>query len=377
MRKCLLINCFASSNENRIEPIKKWFDVNGFETKYYSSNFHHAKKDFVDLPNYIIPVETLAYKKNLSFRRLISHIKFSKKIYKILLEEKPDFLYIKFPPNSLVKYAARYKKKYNCRLIFDVFDLWPESLPISKFKKIIIAPFSLFWKVPRNGFLKYGDLVLTECDMYKEFLHKFLPANAHTLYLSKKDYSSDCFAQKTFLEKKPNTISLCYLGGINNLIDIELIGRIIFHLRSYGNIELNIIGDGGNRDSLIKMAEQNGANVLFHGIIFDEAKKRSIMSCCDFGLNIMKTEVKVALTLKSIEYFRAGLALINNIPGDTSSIIHKTGSGINVKTDGSFPFKLDDLETMKKASRNVFESFFEEDIVVKRFENVIRESNLL
>ena len=151
MKKCVLVNCFGSSNENRVEPIKHWFEENGYETIYYSSDFHHVKKEYVELPEYIEPIKTKKYKKNISVQRIVSHVDFSKKIYALLKEIKPDVLYVKFPPNSLVKYAAKFKRKFGCYLIFDVFDLWPESLPISSWKKTVLTPLTYFWARPRNN----------------------------------------------------------------------------------------------------------------------------------------------------------------------------------------------------------------------------------
>lgn len=368
MKKCLLINCFASSNENRVEPIRKWFLDKGFETKYYSSNFHHAKKLFVSLPDYVIPVNTVPYKKNISIKRLISHINFSRKIYKILLKEKPDVLYVKFPPNSLIKYAAKYKKKNQCHLIFDIFDLWPESLPISNLKKKIIKPFLSLWSAPRNKNLNKADLVFAECNMYRDALSNYLPKNVETLYLSKIDIPSSKYhgtVSTCFFENKNDCISMCYLGSINNLIDIKTIGRVINSFSRYQKVRLEIIGDGANREKLIEIAKINGAEVSYHGIVFDEEEKQKIMSSCDFGLNIMKETVKVALTIKSIDYFRAGLAVLNNIHFDTWDIIEESCCGMNINDDffkNFTVFSRKEIESAKNKSRDVFLKYFSDDV---------------
>ena len=373
MKKCVLINCFASSSENRIEPIKKWFDNHGYKTRYFSSNFHHTKKKFVELPQYITPVKTIGYKSNLSLKRLFSHLDFSKKVYKEIVREKPDVLYIKFPPNSLVKYAWKYKKKYGAFLIFDVFDLWPESLPINAIIKTILSPLLFFWKRPRNKYLSRGDLAFVECEMYKKFLNGFLPKDTQTLYLTKED------VDYSICKTKNNGLSLCYLGSINNLIDIPTIGKLIAYLSKQSKIELHIIGDGARSQELIDVSEASGAAVHFYGPIFDEKMKIEIMSKCDYGLNLMKKTVKVALSIKSIEYFRAGLPLLNNITVDTERIISKYNAGYTIRNENDFSsisINSNEILKMKEGSRAAFEKEFSSESISQKIDCVLSSAKL-
>ena len=59
-----------------------------------------------------------------------------------------------------------------------------------------------------------------------------------------------------------------------------------------------------------------GAEVFYHGKVFDSKEKNRIFETCHYGLNIMKDSVFVGLTMKSMDYFE-GLPIINNIQGDT------------------------------------------------------------
>ncbi len=138
-----------------------------------------------------------------------------------------------------------------------------------------------------------------------------------TLYLARD------FQLYRFVNTPPkDKIALCYLGSINNIIDIPCIGEIIrkFDLP----VELHIIGDGEKREELCETARNAGAEVIFHGIIYDPKKKQAIFDRCHAGLNIMKSSVYVGLTMKSMDYFAASLPVINNIqeiPGISLSSI--------------------------------------------------------
>ena len=57
------------------------------------------------------------------------------------------------------------------------------------------------------------------------------------------------------------------------------------------------------------------------------------MDTCHFGLNIMKSSVCVGLTMKSVDYFRHGLPIINTIPGDTAELIRTRGIGVQLTED--------------------------------------------
>ena len=368
MKKCVLINCFASSNEMRVEPIRDVLRKNGYSTIYISSDFHHAKKEYVELPKEIKPIHVKAYKKNMSILRLYSHYMFSKNVYKYLIKTKPDLVYIKFPPNTLVKTAYDYKQSNSkSKIILDIFDLWPESLPIPEKTKFIISPITNIWKFYRDKYMVCADLILTECNMYQILLKEKLKTNAHTLYLTKKDIDYKC-------DETPNDgiLRLCYLGGINNLIDIEAVKHTIEILKNTWNVTLDIIGDGQNKDKLLRVAKDNGCSVTFHGVIYDDIEKYKIMRNCDLGINLMKDTSVVALTLKSIEYFRAGLGIINNIKYDTKEIVKEYDCGVEIEELSRLKNK-ETINIIKRNARKTYLELFEYNSNKEKFNNILKE----
>ena len=57
------------------------------------------------------------------------------------------------------------------------------------------------------------------------------------------------------------------------------------------------------------------------------------MSRCHFGFNLMKPDVCVGLTMKSVDYFRHDLPILNNIPADTAELVDREQVGLNVGED--------------------------------------------
>ena len=137
-----------------------------------------------------------------------------------------------------------------------------------------------------------------------------------------------------------DAISLCYLGSINNIIDIEMIGKVIQSLASAASVRLEIIGEGERRSKLIETAENAGAQVVFHGVIYDDDKKLEVFNRCHYALNIMKPEVFVGMTMKSLDYFSAGIPIINNICGDVWSMVEVEEIGFNV-SDENLPDQIE------------------------------------
>lgn len=325
--RAVIVNCF-DTYEDRVDLIQEFFKEQGYDVTVIQSDFRHFKKVHrVESKEGFIFIKTNPYFKNLSVARLTSHYKYASDAFKIVEEINPDLLYTFVPPNSLAKFAASYKKKHKeVKLILDLIDLWPETMPIGKAK---MFPPLTFWGAMRDKSLKYADLVITECDLYQSVLCDALKGvKTETVFLAKKEINVVSKPQLS-----DDEIHLAYLGSINNIIDIPKIKEIIETVKKFKPVTLHIIGDGESKQELIDAAQAGGATVEYHGKIYDPQKKQEIFDNCHFGLNIMKNSVCVGLTMKSIDYFQHGLPIINNIPADTAKIVEKYGVGVNI-TEG-------------------------------------------
>lgn len=328
-KKAVFVSCF-NAYDNRISHIINKLEEKGYTSTFVTSNFKHIQKEFytIDREN-TIQIETLSYKKNFSMKRLLSHFLFSKKAIKYVRKIEPEILYVMLPPNSLAYFASKYKKKHHTYLIFDIYDLWPETFPSKKFKKLLYTPFSI-WRAFRNNNLKYADVVVTECNLFREKISNFLgDAETFTLYpLKIPQFNS--YDNPRLIN---NDLNVCYLGSINNLIDIDNISDLLGRVNKLRTVNVHIIGDGEKRDHFIEELENKNINVIFHGKIYEDTEKQVIFDKCVLGINMMKDSVCVGLTLKSIDYMSAGLPLLNNIQGDTYKMIEAFQNGINVKQD--------------------------------------------
>ena len=346
-------------------------------------------------------INTRPYSKNSSQGCLIYHHDFAKKVYRFLHKaEAYDILYVMLPGNSLAPAAVRISKEKGSKLIFDLIDMWPESLPVSG---ISWTPPIAYWRKLRDDNINKADCIITECRLYQKRL-KLDPAKTVTMYWAKtegvkaedhkihgngKGYSAEtastnepagCSHSMNRDNQTDNDIRIAYLGSINNVIDISLIIKILSAVntacidKGAGKASLDIIGDGENREAFLDALKKAEISFNYHGAIYDEQKKREILSHCDWGINIMKPGVNVGLTMKSIDYLANGLRLINNIPGDTWEWVEKEHIGVNVDEFMEKDIYVDLLENKvdKNGICSFYRKIFSSEAIDKTLKKVIR-----
>lgn len=380
-KKALLISCYHEWYENRLKPIKEYLIGIGYDVEIILSDFEHINKTYISNPNpecnYIhVP----RYNTNISIQRIWSHICFGKQVSFLLKKLQPDLIYQVLPPNNTACYCAKYKKQHpECKYIVDVIDLWPESLPLSCLRKTFPAK---IWADFRNESLKLANHVFLECGLYKEKLKDVVPnlkEKSSVLYLFKKQTTKEReLVLKTIEEyeiikaKFPNKIRMAYLGSINNIIDVDGICDVVKNFLNNGQeVEVRIIGEGQSRNSFLKALESSGAEVNYYGKIFDENEKIKILGICDFGLNMMKDNIIVGLTIKSIDYFSMGLPIINNIKGDTWDLVHNNDLGLNINSTNK---KQKQIIFNKRIIFDFFEKNFSKSSFIKNVKKLLTGS---
>lgn len=309
----------------RIELLKEYYEEQGYHTVVVMTDFVHIGKKFMpksaEKDGYVY-VKTKPYQKNLSVKRIYSHYIFSKDAFKIIENMQVDVLHVLIPGNTLAKEANQYKIRHpQTKLYIDIIDMWPETLPVESVKKMF--PFT-YWKNLRDKNLDNTSRVYCECDLYRNVLGKSKDEHFKTVYWAKKEEA---------IESRPNLsdecISLCYLGSINNIIDIDLIVEICLAIKKHKSVKIHIIGIGERKEYFIQTLKKNNIEVIDYGAVYDEQEKMKVFDVCHFGLNVMKTTVCVGLSMKSLDYFRAQLPVLNTIDGDTTNLVDEYHAGYN------------------------------------------------
>lgn len=327
MRNVLIIDYYKWWNK-RQSFFYNWFASKGFSVEYFTADFDHITKSYSiseALPECGTLVHVPRYSKNLSFSRIVSNYCFYKKICNILNDKKPDVVVCLIPSNFLGMALKVFKRNNpKSKVVLDIIDLWPETLPFHRLKTLL-SPILFFWKKLRMIGIDASDVVLLECELFRKTICEELSGkDQYVLYLQKSN-------GKPWIPKSLNAnIIFSYLGSINNIIDIDKIVKVLAEVNKYKKVCLSIIGCGSSEKEFVNKATNAGLEVNFHGAVFDEAKKHEILSACHFGINIMKSDVVVGLTTKSMDYLEESLPLISNIAYDTHDLIGEYLAGYNI-----------------------------------------------
>ena len=362
IKKAAVVTCFES-NEERTSFVIEALKQRGYDTIGISTDYSHIRKEKrTDRKDPYIQIETIPYKKNLSVSRLLSHRDFAKKAFHYLDSFDPELIWVCVPANSLISEAKKYKDRHpEVKIIIDVIDMWPESLPIGSLKKTF--PFELWRRIRRNS-INCADALVTECDYYKEIL-----CNEYNGKITTIHWARDNNVDEHPLDLPENKLSLAYIGSINNIIDVDEMGRLVDS--SDLPVELHVIGEGENKDKLLDVLGRK-CELIDHGVVYDAEEKQKIFAKCHAGLNIYKEGLYIGLTVKSIDYFNYGLPIINSIKGDTFSLIEKYGVGINVdKTSKLDSKQIIEMRMNYKKIINVYKQNFTKEVFAEKVNQVI------
>lgn len=319
----VFIVCRYDNYDLRIRYVEKYFVRLGAEVTIIIGDFNHITKSQA---NYTYTYDNLRYvhikpyKSNLSFGRILADISFAKRVHSILNEENPDIIYAIVPPNMIVRELSRYKRNHaSVKLIYDVFDLWPESFPSKLINK------NKIWRKLRDNNLHNADRVFIECKYYESFISNYIDSQKISVLYLTKEYLP---IKKVYPSK--DCVGFLYLGSINNIIDIDSIVSFLSQVSHHTNVKLHIIGDGNRRDEFLNQLESKSINYEYYGIVYDEQKKKTIYDACHYAINMYREGVKIGLTMKSLDYFQNCIPVINMNIVDTGNLIDSYKCGFNL-----------------------------------------------
>lgn len=364
--KIALISCFETYNI-RTDQVEAYFIDKNVQVDRIQSNFAHRNKAKIDTSNKKIKyISVPKYVKNFSITRLFSHFVFSIKVFWHLKKNDYDFVYCLIPPNSLVFFISFLSNKF--KIYYDVIDLWPEAMPLGRFKNFKLLK---LWSGLRDRKLNRASHIITECNYFKEHIRNQTEiTNLSTIYF----YGGEAISTNNIFKENLN-IKFVYVGSINNLIDIDLL--ILFLKEFSNNLIFNIIGEGEKKDFLIENLKEIGVKVNDYGVVFDDQVKADIIKDSDFGINLMKDSTKVGLTMKSIEYFRFGIPIINNIPSDTWNFVEENEVGFNIHTQNIksisqalYLLNPEEYFEMKENVKYLYQKNFSKDEFVNKMNNI-------
>lgn len=348
-KRIIAISVFGSSMEKddnaRITNVVKSLEVKNNDVRYVTTDFIHSQKEYreikVNTKNRCY-IHVPSYKKNLSLKRIFSHIVFAVKlkIYLEKLPEIPNVIYCAMPTSTAAYVAGKYCKKHGVKFVIDVIDLWPDSLlPLTTYKKFL-SFITLPWKWVTIQAYKMADIILGESKEYAFEAAKYNPSvPVYPFYLGVDTDKVQAAIDNNVLKiKKPESeIWIAYGGSLGTSYDFETLIKSVSVLNGKYAYKLWFIGDGVVRKNIEDMSRKYHVNIEITGFLpYD--RLLSYLSYCDIAVNIFRENTKVVHSYKFNDYVATNCFILNSLEGETAEMIDKYQIGLN------FDFKENSLD---------------------------------
>lgn len=224
--------------------------------------------------------------------------------------------------------AERHARRIGVPFVFEVRDLWPESLLAAGGHKGLL--YHLL-----NGIAKYlyrrAERVVVLAEGSVDYLVRAgVPRSK--LVLVPNGVDADRFPERD--ESRQKTFTIVYAGahGPANGLDAVLDAAQLLKDRSY--IQFRLIGSGTSKTLLEEDARRRGlSNVRFEDQVSGSEIPR-VLSEADAGLMVLRDSPLFSFAVspnKLFDYFAAGLPVICNVPGEVSDLLRRANAGVQAR----------------------------------------------
>lgn len=338
------------------------------ETKKYKNNSYYVEENIDGYER--VYIKTPKYKSN-GIKRLINQLVFTYRSYKrgkekIKTETTPDVI-IGSSVHLFTGISAYFlAKKSNAKFLFEIRDVWPQTLvDLGALNKgSFITKF--FERV--EGFLyRKADIIVSVLPNAEDHIVKYDVDTSKIVHLPngidvddfEEAVKSNFEARKAirFFEKNKGSFIVSYTGahGIANGLDTIL--KTAKLLINDSSIQFLLVGDGPEKDNLLNQAENmNLTNVTFIDRV-EKAQVSHILNKSDICLfHLNKTPVfKYGISSnKLFDYMISGKPMVFAV--DTSSDFAKySKNGLSIEPENPEKMKQAILK-LKSTNKNELES---------------------
>lgn len=312
---------------NRFPDLATFFNENGYEVLYFTSNFYHYEKRFFTYKeiknakgklNYkLIVINSLGYYKNISVRRVINNFAFSLilffRLFKIV--KKGDRIIIPSRPIELIFFTSLIKTLKGIKIYLDIQDIWPDALSIeNKFKKYIFIVYCNFFL--KNSLKKYTSTIHI-APSFRIWLNRYAPGTESRFI--PLGWENDRWGRVSNNFNRINgAIKIVCIAQLQYQIDIMPLLEV---LKINDSIHLTVIGENGKGErydevaSYIKKYKINNID-----IIGSVSRKEIVELLCDKDVGILPM-ITTSIPNKIFDYLAAALPIIVLGNNDSSNFV--------------------------------------------------------
>ena len=225
---------------------------------------------------------------------------FSSMILSTRVQGTFDFVLCESPPLFLGISAVNIARRKKARLIFNVSDLWPESaekLKIISNRNLLELAYRLEGWIYRNSALITGQtkgICKNISDRYPSSKTHWLPNGIDRDRFETVNYTSEWRKEHNFVDDD----FLVYYGGIfGHAQGLKCIIEAAMQLRDNKKIRFILVGDGPEKEEIIKMKSSLNADNVFIYDTVDRDRIPAVIAAMDAGI----------IPLKKLDLFRGAI----------------------------------------------------------------------
>jgi glycosyltransferase involved in cell wall biosynthesis len=323
----------------------------GHNVIWWTPNFSHHYKNFrskgwadkvVQTRFLLRLVPCSGYTSNISFGRLKYEAVFAKNVLQQAPKEAaPQCIIATEPPQLIGRLGVKLAQQFQCPLIFDVMDQWPELFTLAfprslrGLARVLFLPLKA-WR--RNNY-RHADGLLSLCETYRAAALQEVPKLAEvpnaTIFNGigvselRAMQKKETIVPAQLPPKEETDVWAVYAGTLGNNYDVAtLLNAARICGKTTPNLRFVVAGAGPLVERVLEYL-QNGkySNLSYLGPLRPDQ-----LSCvyrqCDIGLCTYAEGSNVAMPDKAYDYMAAGLPIINSLRGELASVLEREGAGV-------------------------------------------------
>ena len=232
-----------------------------------------------------------------------------------------------FTPLSAM-FLAKIKQKF---FMLELRDLWPDSMlavGINNHRNLYkIAKF-----LEKKLYLT-ADKIIPVTYSFKEYLINLgIPDNKIRVVMNGVDTEFFNFNKSKYIKRSSKIFKISYIGTIGLAHSIQTIieaAKILNNRHSELKILFQIIGDGAEKEKILKEAQGNSNVKVLSTITKDQVKE--YLDRTDAGvIHLRKNNLyKTVVPSKMFEYMAMGVPILHGVSGESLQIINKYNLGLH------------------------------------------------
>lgn len=268
-------------------------------------------------------------------RRLANYFSFvvSSSLFGSVLLARPDYLLVESPPLFLGLAGLWLARLKRTRLIFNVSDLWPESIVQLGMLRRNSFAHKLASKL--EGFCyRHAWLVAGQSQTILSAITERFP-DCKVFHLSNgvdtESFRSDRRNQNSRLLMGRNGSCIALYAGLHGLAQgLDQVLDAAETLREQAGVKFVLIGDGPEKRRLVQQAQQRHIDNLSFLELCPADEIPALLASADVALITLRTYIPGAVPSKLYEAMASGLPVVLVADGEAAEIVKEHDAGIIV-----------------------------------------------